>query len=436
MQRRRMTWRGGLAGALLAGLLTGTALAAGPFAEPEASVLHSFDGEQAGDGFGWEAENIGDITGDGVHEFITSAPFSGPAAGKIYIFAGSGGPALSSFTGDPFDQLGYSVSRAGDVNADGTPDYIAGGPGLPGGPIPFKGRAVVFSGRDHSVIHELAAPQGIRLGAAVAGAGDVNGDGHADLIVGAPRAGAGGSRVGRVYLFSGNDGSVLWSRDGQWPGGTLGLAVGLVGDVNGDGVPDQAAGAPGAGKQGKGEVYVLSGADGRVLHTLRPVGEPGQGTKSFGFFFASGPGDMDGDGVPDVFVGDWNATRDGVSGTGRAYLFSGRTGNRITVFNAEELGDGFGVGRGVGDVDGDGRPDLIIAGYTSSAGAAFGGKAYLYSGRTHHVLRTITGAVAGDLLGVDALGIGDVNGDGLTDFILTTGNGALEHVYIVAGTSL
>jgi hypothetical protein len=100
--------------------------------------------------------------------------------------------------------------------------------------------------------------------------------------------------------------------------------------------------------------------------------------------------------------------------------------------NAEAPGDGLGVGRGIADVDGDGRADLVLAAWTSSAGATSGGRVYVISGRNGQILRVITGAVANASLGVDAVGMGDVNGDGLQDYLLTTNNAA----YIVAGTAL
>lgn len=108
------------------------------------------------------------------------------------------------------------------------------------------------------------------MGTAVSGAGDVNGDGHADLIVGAENASGSKELAGRVTVFSGADGSELWSRDGKHAWDLLGSAVDVVGDVNGDGVPDQVVGAWGAtgrdggvaAGSGRGEAYVLSGADG------------------------------------------------------------------------------------------------------------------------------------------------------------------------------
>jgi hypothetical protein len=172
---------------------------------------------------------------------------------------------------------------------------------------------------------------------------------------------------------------------------------------------------------------VLSGANGSVVHTLHPSGT----AVDFGWFFVHDAADVDGDGIRDVYVGDFNDSWQGPF-TGRGYVYSGASGQRIRTMNAEVSGDGFGVGRGIGDVDGDGHADLFLAAYTSSAGAPSGGRAYVVSGRNGRTLRTITGTVPGATLGVDAVGLGDVNNDGLPEFLLTTFN----EVYVVAGTSL
>ena len=431
---KRFLLRWCVLGCILVACLAGPVSAAGPFVEPEAVALHTLTGEEVGDSYGWLAENIGDITGDGVNEFITTAPSNsegGQNAGKIYVYSGLGGPPLHTHIGNPGEIFGWSGSRAGDVNNDGVPDYIVGGIG--GGSV--AGRVVVYSGANHAVLHEWSGNPGEIFGWSGSRAGDVNGDGYDDLIVGAQAVSANGALAGRIYIFSGQDGSMLWQRDGLAAGDRLGSAVGLVGDVDGDGVPDQVAGAMGAGRKGGGEAYVFSGTDGATIYMLRPTGNP----TLFGRFFALGAGDINNDGVNDIFVADYNAKRgkqdlDDQLGTGRAYVFSGADGSRLHVLNAEHKNDGFGPGRGIGDIKGDGYGDLIVAAYSSSAGAPFGGKVYLYSGRDGAIIRTITSNLANEFLGVDAIAIGDVNGDGLTDYAITGFGTTLGHVYIVAGT--
>lgn len=406
--------------------MTAVVVATGPIAEPDAALLYTLSGEQPGSTFGWVGANLGDINGDGVNDIITSAPwFSVDGTtfeGKIYVFSGADGSLLNSATGSGFELLGYSTTSAGDVDGDGTPDYIAGGVA--------GSHAIVFSGATHSVLLDLYGTGSDGFGASVAGAGDVNLDGYGDLIIGAT---SDDSSTGKVYLLSGADGSEIWSHAGGGPGQRLGSAVGLVGDVNGDGIPDQVAGSDGIGDPNfGGAAYVYSGVDGSILHTLTPE-DPSLALR-YGLFFASGAGDMDGDGVPDIYIGDFAEN----AGNGGTYVYSGANGRLLHHFKGF-TGEGIGPGRGVDDIDGDGHSDLIIGAYTySRRDAAAAGRVYAISGGTGKTIDVMTGTIPGDWFGGDALAVGDVNGDGLTDYMITayglTAFGLdVGHAYIVAG---
>jgi len=317
------------------------------------------------------------------------------------------------------------VAGVGDVNKDGVPDYAVGGPGTNGGPRPQIGRALVLSGADHSILYDLHGKAHLDFfGYDINAAGDANGDSYPDLIVGAPFTIGSALFTGRVYLISGRDGSTLWTQDGKQEQAQLGAGVSGVGDFDGDGLPEQAVGANGAGPQNKGQAFVLSGSTGAYLRTLKPAST----AFNFGNFFVHNAGDVDQDGIPDIYVADVADTRLGPN-TGRAYVFSGASEEKIRIFNGEAAGDGFGIGRGIGDIDGDGAADMVLAAFTSSAGAQQGGKVYLFSGKTGKVLRTMTGTTAGSLLGFDALPLGDVNGDGKIDFLIT----GADVAYVVAG---
>lgn len=394
-----------------------TALAAGPFVEPDVIRYQTFNGENIGDGFGWVGARISDLNSDGASEIIITAPFFNTAeattTGKIYIYSGYDGRLLKTTIGTPQNLFGWSAADAGDVNFDGVSDYVIGGPGGQ------QGRAIVYSGKDHKVLYEFKGEaEGDQFGSGVTGAGDVNGDGFGDVLVGAIGVSTVLTESGRIYLFSGQDGSVLWQKDGQAAQNRLGGGVGRIGDVNGDGTPDQIGAAVGAGGDGRGRAYIFSGKNGDILHTLEPTGPAGT-PPTFGRFFASGAGDVNGDGVPDAFVGDYNAQRGEANSTGRAYFFSGADGSALQVVEAEADGDGIGPGRGIPDINGDGKADMIVAAWTSSAGAPAGGKVYLRSGADGSLLRTVTGSIANDSLGVDALSLGDVSGDGAPDYLLT-----------------
>lgn len=408
------------------------AIATGPFVESDVTVIYSLSGEQAGHAFGWVGAHLGDINGDGADDFLLTAPFYGDnSEGKLYVYSGLEGELVQEITGEAGALMGYSARSAGDVNADGTFDYIAGGPGA-------GGFAHVYSGADQELLLDLSsASEGEGFGASVDGAGDVNADGFDDLVVGAPRADVSATitDTGRVYLLSGADGSVLWSHDGDAPQGRLGSGIGGVGDVNGDGVPDQVAAAPFAGTHG--QAYVLSGADGSRLFVLEPTTDDAPvNAGTFGVFFADAAGDANGDGTPDIFIGDYAAQRAEAAGTGRAYIFSGVDGALLHQFNAEADGDGLGPGRALPDIDGDGLADVILAGWQSSAAVDKGGKVTVHSGADQAILHSVTGNVEGDALGVDAFGVGDVNGDGAMDYVLTAVgndfNGTdVGHAYVV-----
>lgn len=414
---------------------SGASLAVNPFVEADAMPLVTLEGETPSDTFGWTSENLGDLDGDGAADFIIGAighSGGGASAGKAYVFSGRDGHLLHSIAGGVGERMGYAVASAGDANADGTPDYLVSAPGLfvPSAPTGQRGRVLLISGADHTVLWEKTGEPNALFGADLNDAGDLNGDGRGDIVVGAPTTAGPAPVTGRVFVLSGHDGSVIWTRGGETPGGAFGTGVSGLGDLDGDGIPEQGVGARNAGNQGGGLAYVLSGSDGHVVRTLHPTGS----AVDFGWFFVHNAGDQDADGTPDIYVGDFNDSQKSPQspGTGRGYVYSGRTGDRIRTINAEATGDGFGDGRGIPDVDGDGKADLFLAAYTSSAGAPGGGRAYVISGRNGQTLRRITGAVAGAALGVDAIGLGDVNGDGLPDYLVTTFNQA----YVVPGTPL
>jgi len=388
-------------------------LAWAQFAEPDAEVLYTLHAEAPGDGFGFVAEKIGDIDGDRAPDFVVGAPQSaagGVLAGRAYVFSGRTGALLHTVTGEANNRLGFSVTGPGDLDRDGTPDYVVGG----------LGRVIALSGADHHILFDVRVP-GEAFGFSVGGAGDVNRDRFPDVTAGAFAANA---AAGKVYILSGKDGSVLRTQLGPNGGAGLGQGVSGIDDVNHDGVPDQVAAAPGAGPNFLGAAFVYSGRDGAPLRTL----EPDPTAITFGQFFVHDAGDVDRDGVGDILIGDFNDTEVGAA-AGKAYVFSGRTGDRLWVFLGEAAGDGFGIGRGAGDIDHDHHADLILASFNSSAGAPSGGKVFLYSGKDGHVIRTLTGTVAGHQLGFDALALGDVDRDHTTDFLIS----GVDIVHVVAG---
>ena len=399
---------------------------ASPFAE-KVKTIHEWVSEAKGSQFGWIARKIGDVDGDKVIDFTTSAPtyaVNGQPAGRIYVYSSKSGKLLWTQTGKPGEALGMGVEWAGDTNADGIPDVIAGAPNAD--------KTYVYSGKDGKVLLTLG-PQssGESFGNHVSTVGDINGDRHDDVLVGAPGSNTNGQGAGRAYVFSGKDGSLLLTLDGEKAGDAFGNAVAGYKDKNYSFV---IVGAPGAGAKRSGRVYVYEGLSDKPKFVF----DSDDTGARLGGMFLSVVGDVNRDAVPDIYASDWSNNAKGNS-TGRIYVYSGRDGKQLLTLTGEGAGDGFGIGvADAGDVNRDGHADLIIGAWQHSSAAWSGGRVYLYSGKDGSLLQTYTGRIAGETFGFDATGIGDVDGDGVIDFLLTSAWSGIKgfqsgRLYIVSG---
>lgn len=380
-----------------------------PFVEP-AKIVREWDGEKANDQFGWIARNIGDVDGDGVPDVVTSAPTSsraGEKAGRIYVYSTKSGKLLWTADGHVGDQLGTGVEATGDTNGDGIPDVIASAPG--------GGYAKIYSGRNGRVLLTLRGENiENEFGRHASGVGDVNHDGFADVIVGAPGNNAAGQKAGRAYVYSGKDGSVLLTLSGEHAGDAFGSAVAGFADKQHTFL---LVGAPNAGPKQTGRTYVYDALSSKPKFTI-DADETGV---ALGAMFLSVPGDVDGDGVPDIYASDWSNSAKGPS-TGRVYVYSGKDGHSLLTLTGETAGEGFGTSPSVaGDVDHDGHADLIVGAWQYSREAVGGGRAYLYSGKDGHLIKTFTCRIPGDTFGFDSVTMGDVDKDGISDFLITSG---------------
>jgi len=346
----------------------------------------------------------GDLDGDGIGDAAASG--SGTTGPDFVRFvSGATGATLFDALSTGFDAFGESLAAIGDLDGDGRTDVVAGvGDGN-------NGPARVLSGADGHVLLSIPAPgPNEQFAKSVSAAGDLDGDGVPDVLVGAPYAKPGGVNTGAARVYSGATGALLLEVSGA-AGDEVGHSVASTGDVNGDGVPDLVVGAKGAdvGAVNTGVIRVHSGADGVLLHEL--VGATL--ASSFWPRVLGAAGDLDGDGVGDVLGGDWAVDMGGHNaGVVRAY--SGATGALLFELLGNEY-DGLGYSVcAAGDWDGDGRDDAAISSEV--------GYVLVVSGATHEVLEQIVlggivDAVAPNQAAVAICAGGvDVDGDGHRDF--------------------
>lgn len=370
-------------------------------------------------------DGAGDVNHDGHADIIAGA--GGVASAHdddravAAIFSGANGAALFTFS-DGFTEFGGSVAGIGDVNGDGTPDVVVGSPRFDPdmhGSSSQVGRAYIYSGADGSLIRALTGEAaGDRFGGAVGAAGDFNNDGRPDVIIGATGADAGGRSRGRAYVFSGADGSLLATFSGAGDDDAFGYAVAGAADVNGDGFADVIVGAPGpfnGTNRDPGYAVVYSGQSHGVLFTL--TGD--QDGDRFGFA-VDGAGDVNGDGRPDLIVGAPNAANNNgghIPAAGVARVFSGVNGAVLLTFRGDAPNGNLGAAvAGAGDLNFDGHADVLIGAPAASPAS----NVTVYSGSTGGVLarfsHTDRDLVGSDRLSTSVAVVGDVDGDGFADF--------------------
>jgi hypothetical protein len=455
----------------------------------------SLDGEAAGDRSGQSVSGAGDVNGDGFADVIIGAVGADPngnSSGSSYVVFGktSGFDAvleLSSLDGSNGfsldgeavrDRSGQSVSGAGDVNGDGFDDLIIGAKGADRNGD-FSGSSYVVFGKasGFDAVLELSSLDGSNgfsldgaaydySGYSVSSAGDVNGDGFADVLVGAPALNTRDSRLGSSYVVFGKasdfdatlnlsslDGSNGFRLDGE-VGDYASESVSNIGDVNGDGFDDLIIGAVRAGPNNdfSGSSYVvfgkasgfdavleLSSLDGSNGFSLDGEAAGDQSGQS-----VSGAGDVNGDGFDDLIIGAVSADPNG-DFSGSSYVVFGKAsgfdavlelssldGSNGFSLDGEATGDQSGQSvSGAGDVNGDGFDDLIIGANEADPNGRESGSSYVVFGKASGFGATLNlssldggngfsldGEAAGDRSGQSVSSAGDVNGDGFADVIV------------------
>lgn len=391
-------------------------------------------------GFGSAVSAAGDMNGDGYSEMIVGAPGFSSGTGRVYLYDYFMKNEIIrdlSMTGvGPSEFFGASVSSAGDVNGDGYSDVIVGAYGN----YSNRGSAYVYFGGVSMNITEDVTMTGEGIanffGNSVSSAGDVNGDGYSDVIVGAYGNSTG---TGRAYVYFGgasmnNVADVTMTGEGL--ANYFGNSVSSAGDVNGDGYSDVIVGAYGFNTFNTGKAYVYFG--GASMNNVADVTMTGEtGGDAFGFSVSSA-GDVNADGYSDVIVGATGYS----SNTGRIYLFLGGTTMDSTsdvILTGEASGNQFGYSASsAGDVNGDGYSDVIAGAdeYSSSTGRAY----IFFGGITMDVTPdlTMTGEATTNYFGASVSSAGDLNGDGYSDVIVgaygnSSGTGR-AYVYLGSGS--
>jgi hypothetical protein len=551
------------------------------------ALIRTHVGSYSGEGFGYALGRAGDVDGDGVQDYVVGAPWASRRAflgGEAIVYSGASGARIASQSGVvDFEEFGFAVGTLdADWNGDGKTEWLAGAPGNDEGAGYASGSLFVlgYNGLPVSatVVQRFDGAPGDELGSAIAGGGDVNGDGardvaaaavpagvvrvwsgkpghalldelhrreandrfgfalalggdldansYAELAVGAPWDGAtnagrgyvidlgwqqptmilalegasAGAELGRHVAYVGDlDGDLaselalsipgsnrvdVYRRGGvllrSLPMGVSPLsssAIAAAGDVNGDGIPDVIVGnaADGTGGTHAGAVRVFSGADGTVLHAF--FGGPeeylgfsvaglGAGapeypdphaalptnyvrvwsgrtgnvlrtltstqTSRFGYDIARA-GDLDADGVQDLLVGAPFADVRATDG-GAVYGYSGRTFQQIATQSGNTFQESFGLSVAAldDDWDGDGRDDYVAGSFQNDDGAGFQAGSMFVINRFGNVIRRFDGA-SGQHFGLQVTGGGDVDGDGAMEVAASSEN--LDEIWVFSGAA-
>lgn len=411
-------WVVGLACALTLGLAPTTSFA--QFLEDDVQVIYERVGENDGDNFGILVEAIGDLNGDGVEEFLAQAPFEDSGAtngGKSYLFDGKSGTVIRTHVGTVPNGNIQRGGEAGLLDTDAVPDYL-----VAAWPQNFNsdpGRVWAYSGADGSLIQSwVGEVNGDQFGHDVAILPDIDGDGWGEVAIGASLKNVGGAGTGRVYVYSARDGSLQYSIDGPMQGANFGHTLANVGDLDGDGFDDLAVGSPegrGLALVGPGHGYLHSGANGSLI---RSFDAPVSGSVFLGSWISTPRIDLNGDGFSDLLLTDQFDNTLGPQ-TGRLTAYDGTNGSVLWTRKGRSPRQGYGACDGIGDVTGDGIEDLVVSAWRSpDGGAPFTGKIHIRDGQSGDLLRVVTSTDAGGAFGGKPCGLGDVDGDGFNDILV------------------
>jgi hypothetical protein len=422
---------------------------------------------------GYSVAGVGDVDGDGADDFLVGA--YNAAAGEAWLYLGTPGGDAGADEADAVlfgesedDFAGWSVAGAGDVDGDGYADLIIGAYGdddrsensgaayLVLGPVTGD---LDLASADAKLIGDEKYE---RVGWSVDGAGDVNGDGYADLLIGANGNDTGASNGGLTYLVYGPVSGEfdLAGADGHFAGenssDVSGSAVSGAGDVDGDGYDDVIIGAyelDDGGDVAGGAYLVLGGTTGAVSLAAADATFIGEEAGDRAGWSVDSAGDMDGDGYADLIIGAYGYDVDGTSNAGAAYVVYGPVSGEVDLSEAEgrvlgeSVNDYLGISvAGAGDVNGDGAGDLLVGGHGEDDGGSASGAAWLFTGPVEGDLYVddarvkLTGEANSDYAGW-SVSAGDMDGDDNIDLLVgayqsDAGDAEAGSAYLILGTGL
>ena len=407
-----------------------------------ATPAWTVESNQIGGFFGAAVGTAGDVNGDGFSDVIVGASLYDNAEideGRATVYHGSAAglatsPAWTAETNQGGSQFGISVGTAGDVNGDGFSDVVVGAERYDN-PQVDEGRAYAYlgsaGGLSATAVWSADSNQASAFfGGSVGTAGDVNGDGYAEIIVGARTYTNGQGGEGRAYVYQGSGIGPLvvasWIQESNSINAQFGFSVGTAGDVNGDGFADVIVGAPSynGGSFREGRIYVYEGS-GTGLDVV-PIDtiESNQAEAQFGHAVGTA-GDVNGDGLSDVIVGS-HLYDSGQGDEGRAFVYlgmpSGPTLTPVWTGESNQPGGFFATVAGAGDVNGDGYSDVLVGAQGYDNGELDEGRVFAYYGSPTGLPLVPSwfaeSNVAQASFGVSLDGAGDVNGDGFSDIII------------------
>ncbi|MCP4092800.1 MAG: hypothetical protein GY747_05055 [Planctomycetes bacterium] len=339
--------------------------------------LYRIDGTSHNSAFGTVMCAIGDVDGDGASDFVAGDPMysigSYTFEGAYWVYSGIDGSVIFWETGTPSSFFGNSIAKVGDLDGDGSTEFAVGAPNENGG-----GAVHIIAPALRGEVGLLNSPHAnANFGVSLSAIGDIDGDSHNDLVVGASRYDCvGANDVGAAYLISIRFGTVLHVYEGWDSLNEFGKTVSSISDLDGDGLDEVVICAPQA-RQGNslaiGAVDVYStGSNHKQIYRLLGNGP----NETFGSSVAVFD-DQDGDGFDDFLVGVPYRNTNGTPGI--AALYSGRTGLLMHRFgNGIHIGFGQHVAN-LGDIDGDGFGDVGVG--TPESLTLFTGTASIYGSR-------------------------------------------------------